>query len=212
MKREELYDKVMEISTKYGLPVRINKKTKKAELQKMYNNMNKLATEEELIEVDNYDKIIDNDIQDLLKDYRFTDEEDNNDDNDDDDENFEIEINEIKDMNEPVEIKQPRKIKSSRMTKLLKKSINSLKREINTIVSNYNKETDDLMNAVEEIKDITEGEIDVVINNYNEIREDAENEINLAIDTYEGEIPDSFYVWVESQLDRKKRRLEKILS
>jgi hypothetical protein len=205
MKREELYNKVMEISKKYSLPVSINKKTKKAELQKMYNNMSKLSQEEELIENEIIDNDDDNDIQRILEEYPLTDNDDS------DKENVEVEIEE--EYKASPKQNNKRKLKSVRMTKILKtQSINTLKKEINTIISKYNKETDGLMDMVEKLDDVTEDEINVVINTYNEIREDAENEINLCIDTYKGSIPESFYVWVESQLDRKKTRLEKIIS
>ena len=195
----------MEISKKYSLPVSINKKTKKAELQKMYNNMSKLSQEEELIENEIIDNDDDNDIQRILEEYPLTDNDDS------DKENVEVEIEE--EYKASPKQNNKRKLKSVRMTKILKtQSINTLKKEINTIISKYNKETDGLMDMVEKLDDVTEDEINVVINTYNEIREDAENEINLCIDTYKGSIPESFYVWVESQLDRKKTRLEKIIS
>lgn len=210
MLREELYEKVMEISNKYGLPVRINKKTKKKELQEMYDNMLKLHTGGDLIEKDDF-------LMDFINDYE---EDSNYKDLSNDDEEYEVEIepdndNAMEEDNDNAmeeEKKTNRKIKSTRMKKLLKQSINMLKKDVNTIISNYNKETDQLLKSIEGINDLTDGEIEIVITNYNEIREDAENEINLAIETYEGEIPDSFYIWVETQLNRKKRQIEKTIN
>jgi len=221
MKREELYNKVMEISTQYNLPVRIDKKTRKAELQKIYNNMSNITLKKE-------DDFLDDDIKNLLNDYEFDKidsngagyitetsqelyepEKDEDEDDDEDDDDYD-ELEEIEDLEKPVEIK-PRKVKSVRMEKILKQSINSLKRDVNAIIKDYNKECDELMASIEEIKDITDEEIDMAITNYNEIREDVENEINLALETHEGKIPESFYVLVESQLDRKKKQIEKLL-
>ena len=221
MKREELYEKVMEISNRYGLPVKINKKTKKEELKKMYDNMSKLSQEEELIDLTDLNKTIeDEDIQDILKDYPFDDEEDDNNVNldldDEQDEDYDDEQNEDDDQNEIVDFstkqKPKRKVKSNRMQNILKKqSINSLKKQVTTILNKYDKECIQIYNDIKDLGELDDEEIEITIDNYNEVRTDAENEINLTIDAFDGDIPDSFYTWVEGRLDSSKKRIEKFL-
>ena len=63
MKREELYKKVMDISTSYKLPIRLDKKTRKAELQKIYDNMSNITLKKQDDYLD-----LDKDIKNLLND------------------------------------------------------------------------------------------------------------------------------------------------
>lgn len=216
MKREELYDAVMAISNEYNLPVKINKKTKKQELQKMYDNMKTLKNENQLIENDDVEDLIKDELYDILNDDTKYETEDD----DEDDSNYTTEIEPLNDNAieeyepepepEPVENK---KLKSKRMKQILKKgSINSLKREVNVMIKQYNIDCDKLLDVLENTEDITDEEIDIVINAYNEVRENTENEINLTIDTFEGNIPETFYTWIEGVLDKKKRQLEKMIA
>jgi len=201
MKRPELYNKIIELSDKYGLPVKINKQTKKAILEKVYNNLLQLKNEDKMVD-DNMYEDINTIISDCTEDINFIEQEEiqepiiNN-----DEPELEPEL-------EPETPIKKKTLKSGKMKKLLKKkSIQELKKEVNKIIIPYNKETNNL------IKLLKEEQIDenMLIEDYNNIREHTENEINLSIDDFDNNIPESFYTWCESLLDTQKNKLEKYI-
>ena len=199
MKRNELYEKIIELSDKYNIPLKINKQSKKSELQKVYDNLEKLKDDNEPIDEEYANTL-------------YVDEVDEDTDN-----NIDIDklLNELTFLNNTTQSKTKetrRKIKNNKIEKkqidTSISNIQTLKNISNDIINNYIDNIEILIKSINKDVDNSNN----IINDYNELRDTTVNKLNMEIDCYEGKISNSFYTWIESQLDISKNKLEKKLN
>lgn len=227
---KDIYAEIERISAEYGLPIPLTKYARKERLLDLRSDLRALKKEGNDSDDDNI--VAEDDLDELLKSNEVVDEaetavEEAEEEAEEAGEEAEAEAEVEAEEEAKEEVKgeaevggegevetenSKRLLKSVRMEKLIKKqSLMGLKKSMRPIIAQYNRDVNQLKNQLEELDDITTDEVEAVVNYYNDIRTEAENEINLSIDGFEGNIPETFYIWIENLIDKKHKELHKLI-